>query len=332
MGFVDYLNNVKERMMKNRYDNIFWGILLILAAGLTWAQQQGRVGQFTPQFWMLVLGALALAFFIRYLLAGLRFWGWLFPVCVLSALTGMLWLGTSGFREAWIAAPFFGAIAIPFLVAFAIDFRRNWWALIPAFASILFGGVVLLGDRLPGEVIGAGFMFAIAIPFLTIYFVNRRYGWALIPGFIMVAVGAITLLGSFLSQWMGGFVLFLIALPFFYVYFKQGRWWALIPAGILASIGVNALLTVPFLGAFAQSSIPTGIMFLGWAATFGWLWRQREKSLTAWARIPAMVCGILAALLLVVGSFTTYGFSFALVAGGLVLIYFGLRPRKGTEI
>jgi hypothetical protein len=82
------------------------------------------------------------------------------------------------------------------------------------------------------------------------------------------------------------------------------------------------------LGSFAQSSIPVGIMFLGWAATFGWLWRQREKSPTAWARIPAMVCGILAALLLVIGSLTTYGFTVALIAGGLVLIYFGLRPRK----
>jgi hypothetical protein len=315
--------------MKNRYDNIFWGILLILAAGLTLAQQQGLTGKFTPQFWALAFAGLSLVFFIRYLLAGVRLWGWLFPVCIFLTISSMVWLATShNYRDATIAAPFFGAIAVPFLVAFAIDFRKNWWALIPAFAFILFGVVVIFGDRLPGEVIGAGFMFAIAIPFLTIYFVNRRYGWALIPGFIMLAVGAITLLGSFLNQWMGGTVLCLIALPFGYVYFKQGRWWALIPTGILASIGVNALLTVPLLGSFAQSTIPTGIMFLGWAATFGWLWRQREKSPTAWARIPALVCGVLAALLVVIGSLTTYGITVALIAGGLVLIYFGVRPGK----
>jgi hypothetical protein len=315
--------------MKNRYDNIFWGILLILAAGLTLAQQQGLVGKFTPVFWALTFAGLSLVFLIRYLLAGLRCWGWLFPVTIFAALGGMVWLATSHqYHEAAIAAPFFGAIAIPFLVAFAIDFRKHWWALIPAFASILFGVAVVFGDRLPGEVIGAGFMFAIAMPFLTVYFVNRRYAWALIPGFTMAAVGAITLLGSFLNQWMGGFVLFMIAMPFFYVYFKQGRWWALMPAGILASIGLNALLTMPRLGSFAQSTIPVGIMFLGWAATFAWLWRQREKSPTAWARIPALVLGILAALLLVVGLMTTYGFTLALIAGGAVLIYFGLRPRK----
>ena len=315
--------------MKNRYDAIFWGILLILAAGLTLAQQQGLVGQFTPQFWMLAFAGLTLVFFIRYLLAGVRFWGWLFPVSLFAALAGILWLAASHQNHgAAIVAPFFGAITIPFLVAFAVDFHKHWWALIPAFASILFGALVIFGNRLPAEVIGAGFMFAIAIPFLTVYFVNRKYSWALIPGFIMVAVGAITLLGSFLGQWMGGFVLFLIALPFFYVYFKQGQWWALIPAGILTSIGVNALLTVPLLGSFAQSTIPVGIMFLGWAATFGWLWRMHEKFPTAWAHIPATVCAILAALLLVIGSLTPYGFTFALIAGGLVLIYFGLRPRK----
>jgi len=287
------------------------------------------VGQFTPQFWMLAFGGLALVFFVRYLIAGLRFWGWLFPVFIFLALTGMLWPGHSGYQEAWIAAPFFGAIAIPFLVGFTIDFRKNWWALIPALACFLFGVVIIFGDRLPGEVIGAGFMFSIAIPFLTIYFINHKYSWALIPGFILAAVGTLTLMGSFLNQWAGGLVPLLISLPFFYVFFKYPNcWWALIPAGVLASIGVNTLLTNPLLGRFAQSTIPTGIMFLGWAATFGWLWRSREKSPTSWAHIPATICMILACLLLVVGSLTSYGFTFALIAAGLLLVYFGLRPRK----
>ena len=55
-------------------------------AGLTLAQQQGLVGKFTPQFWALAFGGLSVVFFIRYLLAGLRFWGWLFPVSIFAAL------------------------------------------------------------------------------------------------------------------------------------------------------------------------------------------------------------------------------------------------------
>ena len=125
-----------------------------------------------------------------------------------------------------------------------------------------------------------------------------------------------------------------ISLPFFHIYFKQEqRWWALIPAGILASISVNALLTVPSLGRFGQSTIPAGIMFLGWAATFGWLWRKRgDKSPTDWARLPATICSIIATILLVVGSLTTYGITIALILGGMALIYAGLRPRKEKQV
>jgi hypothetical protein len=320
--------------MKTKYDNIFWGILLILAAGLTLAQQQGWVGQFTPQFWMLVFAGLAFVFFIRYLLAGLIYWGWLFPVCIFLALGGMLWLGTSNFREAWIAAPFFGAIAIPFLIAFAVNFRKHWWALIPAFVMIICGSVIVFENQASGEVIGSAFMFAIAIPFLAVYLTDRKNWWAIIPAFTMSAIGTLILLSRFLSQWAGAFVTLAISLPFFYVYFKQERrWWALIPAGIMASIGINALLTVPLLGRFAQSSIPTGVMFLGWAATFGWLWRQRgEKSPTDWARFPAMICSTIATILLVVGSLTMYGLTIALILAGMALIYVGLRPRKEKQI
>ena len=57
-----------------------------------------------------------------------------------------------------------------------------------------------------------------------------------------------------------------------------------------------------------------------------------KKSPTAWDRILATVYGILATILLVVGSLTTYGFTFALIAGSLVLIYFGLRPRKDIRL
>ena len=64
---------------------------------------------------------------------------------------------------------------------------------------MLFGVVVIFSDRLPGELIGAGFMFAIAIPFLTVYFVNRKYECVLIPDLIMLAVGLIIFLDSFLS-------------------------------------------------------------------------------------------------------------------------------------
>jgi hypothetical protein len=317
--------------MKTRYDNIFWGILLILAAGLTLAQQEGWIGidVLSTQFWMIAFGVAGLIFFIRYLLAGWRFWSWLFPACIFTALVGITWLADSGYREPWAVTPLFAAMVIPFFVAFAIDFRKNWWALIPSFSLSVLCLVIVFGDRIPGEVIGASFMYAIAIPFAIVYLVNRKNWWALIPAFTMAVFGTMILLSMVTGLWAGAFITIAIAAVFFYIYFKQPQtWWALLPAGILGSIGINALLTSPVLGKFAQSSFPGAVLFLGWAATFGWLWQQREKYPTAWARVPAMIAGIVAIVLLAVGSLTEFGLVTALIVGGLVLIYFGLRPRK----
>jgi hypothetical protein len=315
--------------MKSRFDNIFWGILLILAAGLIFAQQQGYVHGFSRTFWMLVLAGVSLAFFVRYFVAGLRAWGWLFPACIFGTVAAMLWLNESGVQSTLLVAPIFAGIVVPFLVAFAINYRQNWWALIPAFVLSATGTSIVFGGNVRGELIGALFMFAIGLPFLVVYFADRRKWWALIPGFTMAVFGTLILLSAYSNQWAAAFITIAISLPFFYLHFKpQGFWWALIPAGVMASIGVNALLTNPLLGRFAQSTIPVAIMFLGWAATFGWLWRQREKMPTAWARFPAMVMAIIAVVLLVVGALTEVGLTAVLIAGGLLLIYFGLRPRK----
>jgi hypothetical protein len=295
----------------------------------------------------------------------------------------MIWMGTYGPWDVRIITPFFGAIALPFLVAFAVDFRKNWWALIPALvmglcagviffaghvapefiaASFVFaigipflvvyfvnhknwwalipglimtvcGAAILLTGRVPSEWIGSAFMFAIAVPFLVVYFMDRKNWWALIPGFIMISSGLLVLVSSLSSQWVGAFVVLVISLPFFYIYIRnQQNWWAVIPAGILASIAVNALLTMPVLGRFADSSLPTGIMFLGWAGTFYWLWRQLSKQPTEWARYPAMISAIVATVLIVIGSLTELGLVAVLIAGGVLLIYIGLRPHNEKPV
>ena len=119
---------------------------------------------------------------------------------------------------------------------------------------------------------------------------------------------------------------------FFYVYFtRKEAWWAMIPAGLMASISLNSILSQPFLGEFAKTSIPTGLMFLGWSATFYYLWTQRTKIPTEWAGIPALVFVIVAIVQLVLGAINEVGMIVLLFAGGILLIYFGLRPRKITD-
>lgn len=315
--------------MKAKFDYIFWGLILMLVGCLALFRQQGWIEIFSLQFWMYVFGAIGVIFLIRYLVAGWKNWGFLFPACIFSAVAGVIWLGSRGVYASWIASPILAAIVIPFLVAFMVDFPKNWWALIPAFILSVVCLVLIFDASLPGEFIGALMMFAIATPFAVVYLTDRERKWALIPAFTLGVMGVISLIGMLSGRWIGAFVPFAISIPFFYVYFRfPQHWWALIPAGVMASVGINVLLTDPALGRFAQSAFPGAILFLGWAATFGWLWQQRAKYPTAWARFPALISSIVAIVLLVIGSFTEFGVIIVMIVVGLYLIYRGLQPKK----
>jgi hypothetical protein len=316
--------------MKKNTDNLFWGIILILVALGILAQQQGYIdyNALSANTWTWIFAGAGIIFLVRYLVSGLKKWGYLFPACILGALAIIVFLAEAGKADAFIGSLIFIAIAIPFIVAFLTKIHENWWALIPAFGCLVMATVINFADSVAGEWIGALLMFGIGLPFLLVYFVNRSRRWALIPGLILVGIG-ILILVSFVNAWANILVSLLIAATFFYVYFTQPeKWWAIIPAGIMASIALETILTLPFLGAFARTTIPTGIMFLGWAATFYYLWLQRTKSPTEWARIPAMVFGIVAVVQLVLGAISGIGMIVLLFAGGILLIYFGLRPKK----
>ena len=316
--------------MKKNTDNLFWGIVLILAALGILAQQQGYIdyNALSTNTWTWIFAGAGVLFLVGYLVSGLKKWGYLFPACILGALAAIITLAEAGQADAFIGSLIFIAIAIPFLVAFLTNVRENWWALIPAFGCLVMATVVNFADTVPGEWIGALIMFAIGLPFLLVYFVNRTRRWALIPALVMISIGAMILV-SMASRWAAFFVPLIISAPFFYIYFTQPRhWWALIPAGMMASIALESLLTLPFLGSFASTSIPTGIMFLGWAGTFYYLWLQRTKSPTEWARIPAIIFGIVAIVQFVLGAISEVGMIVLLFAGGILLVYFGLRPKK----
>ena len=315
--------------MKIKFDNLLWGLLLILVGGVVLAQQQGWMGFFSVQMWMVVFAMVSVIFLLRYFISGLRHWGWLFPAGIFAAVATTLYLSENGLQDTWLAAPIFVAIIIPFLVAFFMDIRKNWWALIPAFITLVLCLVVLFGSAIPGELVATLIMFSVAIPFTGVYLSDRQKVWALIPAFTTAMIGVITLLSLFAMRWVGAMVTIAVAIPFFYVYSSNRQnWWAVIPAGIMASIGINVLLSDPTLGKLAQGSLPAALLFLGWSATFGWLWREREKYPTQWARIPALVSGIIGIILLITSFFNNTSLAVDMIVAGLLLIFFGLRPRK----
>jgi len=166
----------------------------------------------------------------------------LWAVALLIALTSMDVL-----RGTFIATFVLSAIGLPFLVVY-IQNRKHWWALIPAYVLLSIALMVgLIGIRLlRNEAIATYVLWAIGLPFLTVYLGDRKQWWALIPTYVMGSLGLmIGLIGIGLLQnfLIPAYIMYAIALPFFVVYARdQRQWWALIPAGIMTAIGTSFLI------------------------------------------------------------------------------------------
>jgi hypothetical protein len=315
--------------MKTNIIRLFWGLALILAGGLFLAENMGLVKSFSIQFWMAAFGCASLLFFVSYFLSGIREWGWLFPACIFAALALTLWLVEANFDNAVIGAPIVAGVGIPFLVGFALDRRKNWGALIPAWVLGTITIILFMVDQVAGEAIGSLVLFAIALPFLAVYVINRSQSWALIPAYALAAVGCIPLLTLVVDgEVIGAFVNFAIAAPFFVIYFSaKHRWWALIPAGLLVAIGLTALASGSAFFSAERSSWVGAIFLLGSGATFGSLWLRRESAPTAWALYPSVVLCAIALIVLIFGAGYHLLWALLIIAAGVFLIARGLRAK-----
>lgn len=316
--------------MKPKTANLIWGLILILAGGLFLAQNLGYLPLLSEQFLMIAFAGASFLFFVGYFVSGVRNWGLLFPACILGALAITLWMTQAGLVSPAIGVPVLAAIGIPFVVAFALDTRQNWWALIPAWVFAVLTLVVLISERVPEEVIGTVVLLAIALPFLLVYIIDRSHWWALIPGGVLAVLSIIPLLTLQTNdELIGSFVLLVIALPFFVVYFWSAKnWWALIPAGVLSSIAVSLLFIGQNPFGARQAALTNGVMFLGWALTFGVLWLRRSVQPTAWAIYPTVALAAAGILAFFLGANMNLFWPFILIAGGGLILFVTLRPKK----
>ena len=316
--------------MKSRYVNILWGLILIFAGGLFMAANLGYILVLSSQFWMVTFAGVSALFFVLYFLSGVHNWGLLFPACIFGGVALTMGLVELGVTSSALGVPVLLGLAVPFIVEFTLDVRKNWWALIPTWVFAVLTLIVLITDFVPGEVIGSLVIFAVAVPFLVVYLVDRSRTWALIPTVVLTAVSLIPLIAlQGVGEFIGSFVLFVIAAPFFVVFFwSQKNWWALIPAGITSSIAF-ALLVVG-VGDLGRWEVPllNGIIFLGWAATFAVLWLRRATEPTDWAIYPAVCLAGAAVLAFLLSTSFNAFWPLALIAGGTVVLIFTLRPRK----
>lgn len=157
-------------------------------------------------------------------------------------------LGVFGpFVENLIWLLLFGLAGLAFLLVFIFN-RHHWWALIPGCTLLGLAALVGFGEQL-GEAGGALFLAAIGLSFVLIFVVRREHWWAIIPGGSLFSVAAMILVASTAAAGAALGVMFLgMALTFLLIYLWPGqsddRRWALIPAGILALLGILAMLAL----------------------------------------------------------------------------------------
>ena len=143
--------------------------------------------------------------------------------------------------------------------------RSDWGLLIPAYVLWAIAGLVTLIELniLQDPFIATYVLTAIALPFLVVFLRNRDQWWALIPAYVLLAVGVMVgllELGVLTDLLVPAYVMFAIAIPFFVVYVRNTeQWWALIPGGIMAVIGLSFLIAE----AAVQYVAPVALVIVG---------------------------------------------------------------------
>ncbi|MFN2271832.1 MAG: hypothetical protein ACK2US_13400 [Anaerolineae bacterium] len=230
--------------LSSRKQSVVWGSLLVLFGVLAMIEQ---FVDLSPWVWVGVLAVSGLGVFAIYLTERSA-WGLLLTAYILWAVAGVIvFAELEILPDSFIALYVLTAVALPFLVVFLRD-RSQWWALIPAYVLIAIGVIISLSEwNVMGDDLVAPFILAIiALPFLVVFLHNRRNWWALIPAYVLLVIGVMVALIELqvLSDLLiPAYVLLTIALPFFVVFARNPKhWWALIPGGILALIGLSFLL------------------------------------------------------------------------------------------
>jgi hypothetical protein len=211
--------------------------------------------------------------------------------------------------------------------------RNGLWGILLILAGVFFllqnlGWFAGLWAIIWVMLFGAGGLFFLYL------FLNDRRGtwWAAIPGCTLLGLATVTFLdelGPAVLEPLGG-PLFLasIAMGFALVYLATPQnWWALFPAGVLATLALVAGVDVLSIRGFDSG----GIFFIGLGVTFlvvALLPAENSRNMR-WALTPA---GILILMGLLIGaSFTSlleFVWPLALIAGGTVMIWRYLTTRS----
>ncbi len=206
---------------------------------------------------------------------------------------------------------------------------------------ILAGGGLLAANSFGDEVTGPTVLFLFALCFSVLAAWSRKNQWAIIPAGFFASLGLVTTLEILTpeSEATGLIFMFLLAATFIaFAILSKKNWWAIIPGGIFASVGLTAALDIlvpheayPSLPGTLTWGFYTWVLFLGLAATFGVLWLRRKTLPTSWAIYPAVGFLAIAVLFIIEGThFSEYWLETMLLVFGVTLLLAVLTRKRTT--
>jgi uncharacterized membrane protein (UPF0136 family) len=184
---------------------------------------------------------------------------------------------------------------------------------------LVLGGMLSLLDVM-GVISNAGGIFwgliwgAAGAVFLYMLWNNRSNWWAAFPAFTLFGLSAQSFLPDSLSRFDGLLFFIGISLGFWWVYFadKNIHWWAIIPGGVLLTLG---LVSIPGMDA-------GGFFFLGLGLTFILVAILPGGSTRSWAMIPGTILLLFGAVLgFTAGELTNYIWPAVLILLGGFFVY-----------
>jgi hypothetical protein len=194
--------------------------------------------------------------------SGIVLGGLLIVFGVMALLETMIDLGA----WVWVAVLTIGGLGI--YAIYATD-RTEKLLLIISYAMLAVAGLLTLLTLgvLDDPYVATYVLLAIALPFFVAFLFNRANWGLLIPAYVLLAIGVfvpLEELGFLDDNLTVTYILFAIAIPFFVVFIRNSQnWWALIPGGILAVIGLSFLIaeaSVEYIFAFVL--IVAGILIV----------------------------------------------------------------------
>ena len=234
---------------------------------------------------------------------------------------------------------------------------------------ILAGGGLLAAIRFGDEVVAPAMMFFFALCFSAIAAWSRKNQWAVIPAGLFTTIGLVVTQGILIppGEEMGHFYRFQVLVPRMEILVSQSEvtglgfmllmaatflvfaimakknWWAIIPAGTFASLGLVIALEIlvpheeyPQIQGRLTIAVFIWVLFLGLAATFGALWLTRKTLPTNWTKYPALGFFAMVVLSNIEGArFAEYWLETTLVVFGATLLLAVLtakRPAAGQQV